>query len=349
MLLQQADDDTGNLMIAPKSSFLFNAGMVIGLALVVLSIAIAIIGPSIAPRDPMEQNLVIKPGETRIMAPPFPPGTPGYILGSDMFGRDTLSRLLWAVRPTLLMALFIATARLLVGTSLGAAEGWFATGRAGDVARSLREFGASIPLLLFSIVLLFVFQFQSGSIWAFVIALSVTGWTGTALIVAERVRLVRREPYIEATRALGAGEWHILVKHVVPQINTLLPIILSLEMGSVLLILAELGFLGFYAGGRQRATLVTGNSATMDLPIMIPGFPELGQMLSNSWTQFFQNPFLTIVTGTVFLLTIFGFMMLGESLKRRVMKGNFPTPRFSLSRLFEPAPKPVTDQSVEGS
>lgn len=317
-----------------KSGFLLNAGMVIGLLLVALTIITALIGPNIAPHDPMEQNLVIKPGVTRFMAPPFPPGTPGYWLGSDMFGRDTLSRLLWAVRPTLLMALFIATTRLILGIILGAVEGWFATKQVGDSARSLREFSASIPLLIFAIVLLFVFQFQQGSIWAFVIALSVTGWTGTALIVAERVRLVRREPYIEAARALGAGEWHILVRHVIPQINTLLPVLLSLEMGSVLLILAELGFLGFYAGGRQQATLVTGSAATMDLPIMIPGFPELGQMLANSWTQFFQNPFLTIITGTVFFLTIFAFMMLGESLKRRVMKGDWPSARFGLARIF---------------
>jgi ABC-type dipeptide/oligopeptide/nickel transport system permease subunit len=233
-----------------------------------------------------------------------------------------------------LMALFIATARLLAGIILGAVEGWFAAKQVGDAARSLREFSASIPLLIFAIVLLFVFQFQQGSIWAFVIALSVTGWTGTALIVAERVRLVRRELYIEAARALGAGEWHILVRHVIPQINTLMPVLLSLEMGSVLLILAELGFLGFYAGGRQQATLVTGSSTTMDLPIMIPGFPELGQMLANSWTQFFQNPFLTIITGSVFLLTIFAFMMLGESLKRGVMKGNWPGARFGLARIF---------------
>jgi ABC-type dipeptide/oligopeptide/nickel transport system permease subunit len=152
-------------------------------------------------------------------------------------------------------------------------------------------------------------------------------------MVEERVRLVRSEPFIEASRALGARDIHIVWKHVLPQINMLLPVMMAFEMAAALMLTAEIGFVGYYIGGTEFFDVPNGaNPGATFFPTA--GMPELGQMLSGGWHNFIQMPWLASWSGTAFFLTIFTFLMLGEGLKRYARDYRPGTARQRIAGLF---------------
>ena len=108
----------------------------------------------------------------------------------------------------------------------------------------------------------------------------------------------------------GAKGWYVL-----PQVQTLVLVTWAFEMSAVLLQLAELGFLGFFMGGGAIRLIPDPNSGGFISELMA-GRPELGQMLSAGWENFFNVPWMSVVAGTAFFFAVFSFMMLSEGLKR---------------------------------
>lgn len=314
-----------------------NLPLVIGLLLVGLLLMIALLGEWIAPQDPLETHFILKDQSGEFVTPPFAPGQiEGFILGSDFDGRDVFSRLLIGVRPTLVLVMMVAAARLIAGMFFGVAEGWF-EGLPGALMGSVTKIVLSIPMLIIAIMVIYLFGLQTEA-GVFVVALSLTGWGQAARVIADRVRIVKQETYIEASRALGAGSLRILSKHIIPQIRTLLIVTLSFEMSAVLLQMAELGFLGYFMGGGAIRLVPDGKSPAF-IPVRIAGPPELGQMLAGGWSNFIYTPLLPVMVGTVFFIAVFSFMMLGEGLKRYYAETSSPGPmsalRFALWRRSE--------------
>jgi ABC-type dipeptide/oligopeptide/nickel transport system permease subunit len=292
-----------------------NVPLVVGLALVSVLVVLAWLGPGWAPHDPMKAYPILRDEAGEWHRHPLDPGElPQFPLGTDYDRRDILSRFLWAFRPTLLMAAFAAAIRLALGTTLGLLGGWL-TGRLGSVANGVTSLASTVPLLVLAILLIYLTG-RERSLWQFVFALSVTGWATTAYLIGTLTRALRGEPYIEAARSLGAGGPHILRHHVLPQVRGLLPVVLAFEIGAVLLVLGELGFLGLFVGGAATRAVADGASAGAFLKL-VPGMPELSQMLSVGWDNFFQTPWLSLYAGLAFFFAVFSFMLLGEGLKRR--------------------------------
>lgn len=304
--------------MAPSSRKLslrrLNYPLLLGVLLVGSLVAIAVFCPLLAPHDPLENFFIVEDPNGELTTAPYQPGQiPAFPLGSDWDGRDILSRLLWAVRPTLILATLIATTRLVVGSSLGFLEGWYG-GVVGDLIASLTRVMLAIPMIIFAIIVIYILGFRLEA-WVFIIALTLTGWASTCKIISERVRLVRGEPFIEASQALGVKDSRIFLHHVFPHVTTLFFITWAFEMSAVLLVLAELGFLGFFmAGGAIR--LIPDPQSGGFISQLIAGMPELGQMLSSGWENFLMAPWLSIIAGTAFFVAIFSFLMLGEGLKR---------------------------------
>lgn len=299
-----------------------NFPLVVGVALVGLLVIIGVVGPWVARRDPMETNFILEQPDGEFVTPPFAPGQlPGFPLGSDLEGRDILSRLLVGVRPTLILVGLIVAVRLAVGTLLGLVGGWYG-GWIGDVISGITKAALSIPMLVLAILLIYLVGLTFDA-WVFILALSITGWGAVARTVTRRVQVIRGEAYIEAARALGASDMRILFKHVLPQIRTLLLVTLSFEMSAVLLHMAELGFLGFFMGG--GAIRLVPRARTPDfIQVRIAGAPELGQLMAGGWENFIYSPTLPVIVGTVFFLAIFSFMMLGEGLKEFTSETSTP-------------------------
>jgi ABC-type dipeptide/oligopeptide/nickel transport system permease subunit len=283
----------------------------IGILLIAGVACLAIAGPSIAPRDPLQENRILRDeltGEWHI--PPFTAfEVTGFPLGSDEFGRDLYSRLLHAIRPTLQMVLVVASVRLAAGTLIGLAAGW-SVGRAGRIFDSLISSALALPGLLVALGTIAVIGVEKGLL-AFIIGLSITGWAETARLVREQTRIVRQEVYVEAARALGATDAQILFRHVLRQIRAMLLMMLALEVGSSLMLTAGLGFLGYYIGGDvwvDVADFVARRTS---------GSPELGQMLATAWVRL-TDPWGLVSVGSVVFAAVLGFNLIGEGLRLRI-------------------------------
>jgi peptide/nickel transport system permease protein len=291
-----------------------NLPLVLGGGLVIFLVSVALFGPTLAPHDPMEKYVLMPDRNGELKMAPFAPGeVPGFPLGTDLDGRDILSRLLWAVRPTLILTLLVSTFRLVFGTMLGFIEGWYG-GVLGAVLTSLTRVALGIPIIIVGMIVIYILGFRFEA-WVFIIALTLTGWAAAAKIMSERSRLLHGETFIQAARAIGAREGRLLTRHVLPQVRTLLLVIWTFEMGAVLLQLAELGFLGFFMGGGAIRLIPDPKSGGFFYEL-VSGHPELGQMLSAGWQNFLNAPRIAVLAGTAFFFAIFSFMVLGEGLER---------------------------------
>ncbi|GAB4204489.1 MAG: hypothetical protein OHK0022_29710 [Roseiflexaceae bacterium] len=296
-----------------------NTPLALGLALSGLMLLLALFGPALAPRDPLEQTKLIEIGGVFYGTPPIsravPPFTTDrYPLGTDRDMRDLLSLLLWAVRPTLLLCAAVAAARLLIGVPLGVLAGWFG-GRTAALLDAVIGITSAVPALAFALAALVALGIQGGLL-VFVVALTLNGWCDTAQLARTRTRLILNAPYIESARSVGLSPARILWAHVLPQVLPLLPLLAAFEMSATLLLVAELGYLGYFIGGGYLYTYSTGNFDTQF--VLISNVPELGQMLSGFFSQLYTTPWVPLFAGLMIFLALAGFALLGEGLRRRL-------------------------------
>lgn len=291
-----------------------NWPLVIGAFLVGLVILISFVGPAIAPQNPMQQNYTLAV-DGSIRTPPYPAfKIPGYLLGTDRFGRDLLSRILWGLRPTMLMVTMVAAFRFVVGNLLGLIVGW-AEGRRARRLDSILSSLLSVPVLIVALIGIYAIGVDQG-LWAFIFGLGLTGWAETARMVSEQTRLVKRQTYIEAARALGAGESLILFNHILRQILSLVWVLLAFEISSTLLVTASLGFLDIYIGGGIWIEVSDFQAVNAE------GLPELGQMLSTALVRI-TDPSALLIIGTVIFTGVLGFNLFGEGMRIEFSRREF--------------------------
>lgn len=288
-----------------------NLPLLLGSALLFLVALLALFGPLVAPRDPLQTNTVAYVNGEWVRLP-YPPFTvPGFPLGSDPQGRDLLSRLLWGVRPTVILLATASLVRLLLGAAIGMAAGW-STGRAGRVWETLISGALAVPTIIVALAVITAVGIQRG-LPAFLLGLCATGWADTARVVSEQTRGLKQKPFIEAARAMGATGAENVVRHVLRHVTPMLSMLLAFEAGATLMTIAGLGFLGYYLGGAFWIEVTDFHQQA------ISGLPELGQMLADSWQIF--KPWATFATGTVVFVAILGFNLVGEGLRRRLSLG----------------------------
>jgi ABC-type dipeptide/oligopeptide/nickel transport system permease subunit len=290
----------------------------IGVVLTGFFLVVAVFGPRLAPRDPTEVITDVFRIGDRAYIPgvqPVPPFTLDELaLGTDIAGRDLYSRLLWAVRPTLILCFTIAALRIALGVILGLAGGWFG-GAVSRLIEVLIDVSLAVPILLFALAVLSFFN--EPELWVFILALVTTGWAGTAVFVKNSTQVVKHEPYVDGARAVGASPARILSHHVLPQLWPALPALISFELAATLLVVAELGFLGMFIG---ETFVIMGLNPTINaVPIGITAnYPELAQMMANFWSKMIRTPWEVAFVGFAIFLNIFAFNMLGEGLRRRM-------------------------------
>jgi peptide/nickel transport system permease protein len=282
----------------------FNWPLWVGLALLAGVAWVAIWGPSIAPADPLQENYIGQVG-TRFIRPPFPPNAiEGFPLGSDEWGRDVLSRLLWAVRPTLILVLAVAGLRLLIGIALGLVAGW-SNSRLARTVDTLISATLTIPVLFVALAFLALFGQQWG-VWAFIAGLSLTGWAEAARIVREQTRAIRGQTFVEAARGLGAAPEQLILDHILPHVLPMMWIQLAFEVSSTLLAAAGLGFLGYFT-----------NAVWIPVEdwvgLRAAGMPELGQMLGTGATN--RQPWTTLYAGSCVAWIVLACNLAGEGLR----------------------------------
>jgi peptide/nickel transport system permease protein len=281
-----------------RNGFLLVGGSLVGLVLL-----LAFLGPWIAPQDPLQENYIGQAGN-RYIPPPFQPGrVDGFPLGSDEFGRDILSRLLWGVRPTLLLVVVVAALRISIGIVLGLLAGW-TVGRFSRWLDLLISAFLSIPVLFIALCVVAALA-KKWDVWAFILGLSVTGWAESARLVQTQARGIKGQPFIEASRSMGANDGQVVVSHVLSHIFPVLLVQIAFEISAALLALSALGFLGYFI---NAVYLPVGDF----YGIRASRSPELGQMLGTSLRSL---PWLSASAGTLVFLIVLAFNFLGEGLR----------------------------------
>jgi peptide/nickel transport system permease protein len=246
--------------------------------------------------------------------PPLEPSAE-YPLGTDQWGADILSLLMHGARNTLVAGAFITMLRIILGVILGAAAGWNEGTNIDRAVMGVLGLLTSLPMLIVAIIFIYALDIRRG-LPVFIIALSVIGWTEIAQYVRGEILVLRKMPYIEGARATGLTNVQIIVRHILPNILPYLLVITFLEMGAVLMLLGELGFVGVYIGGGSRIDLTEplGPPAIFTLPDV----PEWGAMIADGFRWLRSKPFVVMPPAVAFFIAVAGFNMLGEGLRRLI-------------------------------
>lgn len=294
-------------------SFTIGGLLLIGLLIIVL------FGPMMSPHNPYTtQGLINIDGV--LTRPPLPPSET-YPWGTDALGRDMKSLILSGAQQTIVLVIVVVVARFVLGVLLGAIAGWNNGGTADRIILGLSEVIASFPNLLLAMILILAVGIRQG-MSTFLIALGFIGWGEIMQYVRSKVMALRGEQFVESAVASGAGTPRIINSHIMPNLFGSLVSLVALEMGAVLMILGELGFLSIFVGG----------GSMIELPGVPPQLfsdvPEWGALLSNIRLQARAYPWTAFYTMAAFSIAIFAFNLFGEGVRRAVESGHLIISKF---------------------
>jgi peptide/nickel transport system permease protein len=254
---------------------------VIGMALLILFVGMALLAPLLAPYNPAAIDL-----NHRLAAPGH-----AHWFGTDELGRDIFSRTLYGARLSLLVATSVVGCSLLLGLILGGIAGYYG----GVLDTLLNVFVMNAFLALPGILLAIAFvAFMGPGLVNVILALAISGWVGYARLVRAQVMAVKEREFVEAARALGASDLRIMTRHVLP--NILQPLIVQAAIGMAGAVLAEatLSFLG------------------LGIP---PPAASWGSMLNDARSHLFDSPHLVFFPAMAVMLCVLSFNFIGDALR----------------------------------
>lgn len=243
-------------------------------------VGVAVFAPWIAPKDPLNA----------VMTDSLKPPGGEYLCGTDKLGRDVLSRVIYGTRTSLIMTLCLVAVIFAVGTVLGVLAGYFG-GAVDEVIMRIADMMISFPGLVLAIA---IAGMLGPNIVNAVIAISAVSWTKYARLARSMVLKIKKSQYIEAAVVNGTKTSSILCRHILPNMITTMVITAATDIGTMMLELASLSFLGF------GATAPT---------------PEWGLMLNEGRTYIAKAPWLMIYPGIAIVIVVIIFNMLGDSLR----------------------------------
>jgi ABC-type dipeptide/oligopeptide/nickel transport system permease subunit len=267
---------------------------VIGLSLLVFLILVAIFAPVIAPYDPEKVLIGVEDVKKREAPCVYVLGCPRdrsqHLMGIDGNVRDQFSRVIYGARVSLLVGFSTVGFAIIVGTILGAVAGYLG-GWVDNVIMRLLDVLMAFPSLLLAITIVSVL---GPGLQNALLAIAIVTIPVYARVVRASVLSVKEQAYVSASKALGAGHFHILVRRILP--NSIPPLIVqgTLGIGTAILDAAALSFLGL---GAQPPT------------------PEWGTMLGSERSQVFTAPHLVFFPGIAIMITVLAFNLMGDGLR----------------------------------
>jgi peptide/nickel transport system permease protein len=270
------------LWSAGWSRFRRNRFAVAGMTIVVVLYAVAILAPLFTPYDPVVQ------GDVPRMR--YAPPSPRHLLGTDKFGRDVLTRILYGSRISLLISILAVSMSVVLGSIVGAVAGYLG-GAADGVIMRIVDALMAIPRIFLIITCIALF---SGSLWLIIVLLGATGWMATARLVRGQVLSLRGRDFVLAAEAGGAGGRGIVLRHLLPNTLTVIIVAATLRIGGIILTEAALSFLGL---GVQQPT------------------PSWGQMVFAGREVLMSAWWVSAFPGLAIAVTVIGFNLLGDGLR----------------------------------
>nr|WP_245218782.1 ABC transporter permease [Rubellimicrobium aerolatum] len=257
----------------------------LGLLVIVVTVAAAVAAPWIAPFGRDEQ---LFEGLT-LEGAPMPPGGM-FPLGTDLLGRDLLTRILWGARTSLVIGVAANGMALLIGTLVGVTAGYF-RGWIGSLLMRFTDLMMAFPALLLAICLAAIF---TPSLWIVALVIALVNWVQVARVLYTETTSLAERDFIAAERAIGAGHGRILFRHVLPHLVPTIIVWGTLGISTTVLLEATLSFLGI---GVQ------------------PPEPSWGNIIFENQTYFQAAPWLVAFPGAAILLLALAFNLVGDALR----------------------------------
>ena len=259
--------------------FLRNTGTLVGGALALLLVLLALTAPLLA-GDPLAQSL-----SERLQAP-----SASHLFGTDQLGRDVLSRTLYGARISLALGFLVVALSVTVGSAVGLAAGLLGGGW-DDLLMRVTDIFLAFPALILAMA---ISAALGPSLTNVMIAVAAVSWPAYARLLRAQVLAVKHVEFVDAARALGANGRRVALRHLLP--NSVTPLLVqgSFDVGAAILTAAGLGFIGF---GAQPPT------------------PEWGAMVSETRNFITEAPWASAAPALAILFTVLAFNLLGDGLR----------------------------------
>jgi len=251
-----------------------------GLVIVLLLVISALFAPLLSPRDPYAMDLT-----RQLLSPSL-----RHLLGTDKFGRDLLSRIIYGTRISLVIGILPSIFSILIGAMLGIMSGYN-----GGTTDFIIMRCADVMLAFPSLILAMVVMYTLGpNLFNLFIAISLVGWAGPARVVRSQTLSLKEKEFVEAARAIGVKRHRIMLRHILPNCLPALIVLLSLSIPEAIMYEASLSFLGV---GAQPPT------------------PSWGLLVSRGKEHLFTAPWVAIIPGVAILITVMAFNFMGDGLR----------------------------------
>jgi peptide/nickel transport system permease protein len=255
-----------------------------GLAVLVFFVLVALLAPLIAPAEGLEA--------TKATGGVLEPPSREFLLGTDDNGRSVLTLLIWGSRISLLVGLLATLISMVIGTLVGLMSGFF-TGWPAAVLFRVTEWFLVIPFLPLAIVLASVL---GRSLLNIALVIGVTSWPATALLIRSQTLSVKERPYLERARVLGAGRWHQMSRHVLPNVMPMVFANTTLTVAIAILSETTLSFLGL------------GDPTRVSWGSMLEDAFAVGAITTGAW-------WFIIPPGVCVVLVVLSFTLIGQALE----------------------------------
>lgn len=251
-----------------------------GVVITVLLILVAVLAPVISPYDPDEQDLsqLLKPSSSQ------------HLLGTDNLGRDILSRLIWGSRISLMVGIVAVSIAAVLGMTFGIIAGYYG-GWIGAVIMRLMDTLLSIPPLL---LMLAIAAALGSGLFNVLIAIGVGMFPTYCRLMNSQIITLRHSEFVVAAETIGAKDLRIMLRHLLPNSFPPLLVLITLNMGTAIMMEASLSFLGIG---------------------IAPPTATWGAMISNGYLYILSNPLMSFVPGICILLVVLSFNMIGDGLR----------------------------------
>ena len=248
--------------------------------IIIAVILISSLAPLVAPHNPYLINLSMR----------LQPPSSNYLLGTDEFGRDVLSRIIYGSRISLIIGLIPTLISMAIGTVLGMISG-FSGGKTDFIIMRLADVVLAFPSLLLAMVIMYTL---GANLFNLFIALSIINWAGTARVVRSQTLALKEKEFVEAAKSIGVKKRIIMIRHILPNCLPSLIVLFTLDIPGAILAEASLSFLG--VGAR-------------------PPQSSWGLMVSQGKQYLFSSPWVAISPGAAILIIVLAFNFLGDGLR----------------------------------
>ena len=262
------------------NSFKRNKSALIGLIMIIGLVILAVFAPWIAPHDPLEQSVINK----------FKPPSAENLLGTDNYGRDIMSRIIWGTRVALVVGIYSVIIGAVIGITIGVVAAYFG-GITDSILMRLIDIMLSFPDLITGLLVMAVLGAGKGKL---IIAIGLTIAPRFARIAYGPVLGLKEKEFVEAARAIGQSTPRILRTHILPNIAGEMIVLGSLWTASAIRLEASLSFIG------------------LGVP---PPTPTWGQMIRDGTVRLADLPLLSLAPGAALLIAVFAFNLVGDGLR----------------------------------